>query len=93
MSTKLSQLAKRRHKLIVQASAQREALQQCIEPWRAPLTLADRGLSAIRYVKSSPMLMLGTMTLLGILRPTRVGKWLHRSWLLLQVTRGWLSKP
>ncbi len=93
MSTKLSQLAKRRHKLIVQAATQREALQQCIDPWRTPLTLADRGLSAIRYVKSSPILMMGTMALLGILRPTRVGKWLHRSWLLLQVTRGWLSKP
>jgi hypothetical protein len=93
MSTKLSQLANRRHKLIAQAASQRETLQQCIAPWRAPLTLADRGLSAIRYVKSSPMLMMGTMALLGILRPTRAGKWLHRSWVLLQVARGWLSKP
>lgn len=92
MSTKLSQLAKRRHKLIVQAATQREALQKCIDPWRAPLSLADRGLSAIRYVKSSPMLMMGTMTLLGLLRPTRAVKWLHRSWGLLQVARSWLSK-
>lgn len=93
MSTKLSQLAKRRHKLILQAATQREALQQCIDPWRSPLTLADRGISAIRYVKSSPILMMGTMALLGILRPTRAGKWWRRSWVLLQVARGWLSKP
>jgi hypothetical protein len=92
MSTKLTQLAKRRHALIVQAAAQREALQQCIDPWRAPLLLADRGLNAVRYVKSNPMLMMGTMTLISLLRPTRAGKWLHRSWMFVQVARGWLSK-
>ncbi len=92
MRTKLTQLAKRRHALILQAAAQREALQQCIDPWRGPLSLADRGLSTVRYVKSNPMLMMGAMTLLGLLRPTRAGKWLHRSWMLLQVARGWLSK-
>ena len=92
MSTKLSQLAKRRHQLIMKAATQRKALQQCINPWRGPLTLADQGLSAVRYVKSNPMLMIGTMTLLGLLRPTLAGKWMHRGWVLLQVARGWLSK-
>jgi len=27
-----------------------------------------------------------------MLRPTRVGKWVHGGWVLLKVARNWLSK-
>lgn len=92
MNKKLASLAERRQRLVAQAAAQRAALAENIEPWRAPMALADRGLVALRYFKQHPSLMVGAVALLAILRPTRVGKWLQGGWTVFQVARRWLPK-
>ncbi len=86
MRNKLTNLAKRRECLIAEAAAQRLMLVQQIEPLRAPLILADRGLSAVSYIKSHPAWVSGaSIALLAAVRPSHIGKWLQRGWLAWQV--------
>ncbi|MBW8370865.1 MAG: YqjK-like family protein [Thiobacillus sp.] len=87
MNRKLTRLAERRRVLIAQAAAQRTALAHNVAPWRARLALADRGIAAVRYVRSHPALMVGGALLLAALRRQRVGKWLQRGWLAWQIGR------
>jgi hypothetical protein len=87
MNERLQRLAERRQQLVARAAVQRAALAQHIEPWRTPLALADRGLAAVRYVRRHPGLVIGAAALLAVLRPTRAGRWLQRSWVLVSVVR------
>lgn len=87
MRDKLSIIAERRQKLILSASEQRKQLIQNIEPLRAPLAIADRGLEIIRYFRENPLLMVGTTALLGIVRPLRYTKWFHAGWFAFKLTR------
>jgi hypothetical protein len=80
MNKKLIRLAQRRERLVTRAAEQRVALAQNIEPYRVPLALADRGLYALRYIRSHPEWLVGVVVLLAALRPGRVGKWLGRGW-------------
>ncbi|MFA5628254.1 MAG: YqjK-like family protein [Thiohalomonadaceae bacterium] len=82
MNKKLLSLAERRERLVAQISTQRTALADSIEPWRMPLTLADQGLSAVRYLKHHPEWMVGVVILLTTLRSRRAGKWLGRGWVM-----------
>lgn len=87
MNGRLTRLADRRRLLVAQAAVQRTALASNMAPWRARLALADRGIAALRYVRSHPALMVGAALLLAALRPRRVGKWLPRGWLAWQIGR------
>lgn len=95
MNKKLARLAERRQQLILQAAEQRIALTQNLAPLRKSIALADTGIAAVKYVKQHPVLMVGGATLLGLLRPTRLGKWLQRGLVVFEIARnlrGWLSK-
>jgi hypothetical protein len=87
MNTKLAHLAERRQRLVAQAASQRTALAHDMEPWRARLALADRGVAMVRYVRHHPGLMLGAALLLAVLRPSRTSKWLRRGWVVWQIGR------
>ncbi len=85
MNKELRRLAERRERLVAQTSAQRVALAENIEPWRVPLTLADQGLSVLRYIGRHPEWIAGIVVLIAALRPGRAGKWLGRGWVTWQV--------
>lgn len=85
MNKKLVRLAERRSLLIAQAEAQRTALAHNLAPWRARLALADRGIAAVRYVRSRPGLLVAAALLVAALRPRRLGTWLQRGWLAWQI--------
>ncbi len=85
MNKKSVRLAERRSLLIAQAGVQRTALAHNLAPWRARLALADRGIAAVRYVRSRPGLLLAAALLVAALRPRRVGTWLQRGWLAWQI--------
>lgn len=87
MNGKLRRLAERRSLLIAQAEVQRTTLALNMAPWRARLALADRGLAAVRYVRSHPALLVGAALLVAVLRPRRTGTWLQRGWLAWQIGR------
>lgn len=85
MNKKLLRLAGRRERLVAQASAQRAALAENIEPWRTPLALADQGLNTLRYIGRHPVWIAGVVVLIAALTPRRAGKWLGRGWMTWQV--------
>lgn len=87
MYNKLTLLDERRQQLVQRAAQQRSLLIQNIEPLRAPLAIADRGLEIIRYFRENPLLMVGTTALLGIVRPLRYTKWFHVGWFAFKLTR------
>ena len=92
MNRKLTLLIERRNYLVAQAAAQRLALVQDLETWRAPLALVDRGMAVMAYVKQHPALPVAVTLLITALRPQRAGKYLMRGWLLWQLGRK-LFKP
>jgi YqjK-like protein len=88
MNKKLRNLAERRESLVAEAAAQRLLIAQNIETWRAPLTLADRGLAAVSYIRSHPVWAAGaSLGLLTAMRLSLAGKWLQRGWIVWQVVR------
>jgi len=87
MNGKLTRLAERRSLLIAQAAAQRTALASDMTPWRSRLALADKGIAAVRYVRSHPALIVGAALLVAALRPRRAGTWLQRGLLAWQIGR------
>jgi hypothetical protein len=92
MNRKLTHLAERRSQLVAQAAAQRTALAHEVEPWRARLALADRGVTVLRYIGRHPALMVGAALVLARLRPRRAGKWLQRGWVMWQFGRKLLGR-
>lgn len=88
MNKKQIHLAERRSLLIKQAAAQRAVLTHTLEPWRARLSLVDRGVAVVRYVGRHPVWMAASaLVLVAFLRPQRAGKWLQRGWLIWQMGR------
>ena len=87
MSRKLTQLAERRQQLVALSAAQRTTLSYTLEPWRARLSLVDRGVAVLCYVKRHPILMVGGSLLLAALRRRRVGRWLQRGLIAWQIGR------
>jgi hypothetical protein len=95
MNRKLTNIAERREQLLKKVAEQRVDLGKNIEPLLSTLSLADKGLSAVRYVKQHPVLAIGATALFGLLQRTRAGKWLRRGWaatLLMRNIRNWLLK-
>ena len=80
MNGKSARLAERRERLVAQAAAQRTALAQNLEPWRAPLALADQGVAALRYVGHHPAWLAGAVLAVAALRPKRLGRGLGLVW-------------
>ncbi len=87
MNNKRAQLAARRRYLVAQAADQRTALALNMEPWRARLTVVDRGVAVLRYIGRTPVLMVGAAFFLVALRPRRIGKWLQRGLMVWQIER------
>lgn len=85
MKNNIPPLAERRERLLAQAAQQRATLAHDVEPWRIPLALADQGLNALRYIKRHPVLLIGGVAVLAMLRPDRGWRWLRRGWLTWQV--------
>ncbi len=93
MNKKLLKLAQRRENLVLEAEAQRAQLTQIVDTWRPALSLADRGVAAIDFIKKHPVMMAGTSAiLLKVLRPSRIGKWLGRGLVAWQMVSKFRSK-
>jgi hypothetical protein len=87
MNPKLIELAERRDTLAAKAAAQREELSQALAHWRAPISVADQGWAALRYLGKNPLLLGGAVAFLVAFRPWRMVKWLPPGWLLWRIAR------
>lgn len=92
MSAKLARLAERREQLITQAAEQRTMLAQNFESLRGPLMLADKGVSAVRYLKSHPFWIAVIVFTVTALRPGRFAEKLRRGLLIWQIAHKFFSR-
>jgi len=87
MNAKLIELAERRKILVARAATQRAELSQALAPWREALAVVDRGLVAVRYIRSYAALLAGVAAFVAPLRPLRLARWLRRGWLVWSMAR------
>ena len=87
MNKELVRLSEKRERLLNRVAQQRVALRQNVEPWRVPLALADRSITALVYVRQHPQWMVGIVILLTVARPARAWKWLERGLITWQMVR------
>jgi hypothetical protein len=87
MNAKLIELVERRTTLVARVATQRAELAQALAPWRGPLTVVDRGLGAVGYIRDYVPLLVGVAAFVAPLRHRRVGKWLRRGWLVWRMAR------
>ena len=95
MKKKLASIVERRQLLVAQAAQQRMTLATNIQPLQSSLAIADKGLNIVRYVKKHPILIMGLVSLIGVLRPMRAVSWFRSSWiasLALSGLRAWFKK-
>jgi YqjK-like protein len=72
----------------VEIAAQRALFGQHMEVLRSPLSMADRGMAAVRYIKSHPALAASaSVGLLAMVKPNRIGKWLQGGWVVWNIVR------
>lgn len=81
MNNTREQLAERRVVLMAKADIQRMQLAQAFAPLHAPLTIADKGLHALRFLVQHPVLMAGAVALAVVARPKRWLFVLKNDWL------------
>lgn len=87
MSERLIQLAERRATLIARAASQREVVARAANSWRKPLSIADRGVAAVRYLKQHPPLLFGISAAIAVLRPRAAFRWSRRGLVAWRFTR------
>jgi len=82
MNNKIAQLAERRASLVAKMANQRMALTEAFAPLHVPLTIADKGLHAFRYLAQHPALMAGAVALTVMVRPKRWLFMLESGWMV-----------
>jgi hypothetical protein len=88
MNHNLKKLADRRQLLIAQIASQRTSVNYNARSWLKPLSIADKGLVVLRYIKNHPLLIAGdSVALISMARPSGIGKWFRRGWLAWQVIK------
>ena len=73
MNKKLHELTQRRTELLTRISTQREQMAEIEAEWKAPLALADHGVSAVRFLRQNPLLIAGVMAFFVIRRNSLAG--------------------
>jgi hypothetical protein len=81
-------LSERRARLIVLAAAQRRRLASNVEPWRKPLSIADRGIAAARFIGHHPVWTVGSALAPVAIGATGLGTWFRRGLAAWQIVRG-----
>ncbi len=75
MNHSLQKIAEKRQRLIALIASQRVFFAQNADSLRKPVSMADKGLNVLRYIKHHPILIVGGgAALLSIVNPSKVGK-------------------
>jgi hypothetical protein len=80
-------LAERRARLVALAAAQRRRLAADVEPWRRPLSIADRGIAAARFVGQHPVWTVGSALAPMAVSAAGLGTWFRRGLAAWQIVR------
>ena len=87
MTTASPLLTERRARLIALAALQRRTLAKDVEVWRRPLSLADRGIAAARFIGNHPAWIVGSAVAPAALQSTGLAAWLRRGVAVLHIVR------
>jgi len=87
---RMSDIRARRAQLLARGAVERERLSVQLQAWETPLALADRALSAARYVRRHPQLLIAAAVVLAVLRPRRAFAWARRGFVAWRAWR-WAS--
>ena len=79
---RLAQIHVRREHLLAKAAAQREEVALLLEPWRAPLAVADKGVAVAAYVRAHPSIVVVAVAALVAISPKRAFRWARRAFAL-----------
>jgi len=80
-------IAARRERLLTQIASQRLMLTQNMQVLHSPLTMIDRGLALLRFIKGHPAWVVGIGTALIAMRPVGILKWAQRGWITWGIIR------
>jgi hypothetical protein len=89
MSDPSARLAAKHERLVARAAAQRTALAERLARWRGPLSLADRGMAALRVVGRHPSWLLAAVLVIVVWRPRTLRKWPGFVWSAWRIGRRW----
>lgn len=93
MRSRAEDLAAKRERLVAKAALQRVELAHQLEPWRARLAVADKGVSLVRTLGRHPLLLAGAAIALAVWRPRRTVKVLQYGWVAWQLVRELRAQP
>ena len=88
MSQTLKELEERRKLLQSQCAHERKAFAEHFEPWEKPLSWADKGIDAIHFLKSNPLLWTSAFAALAHYKPKLASKALALGWGAVKVLKG-----
>ena len=88
MSQTLKELEERRKLLQSQCSHERKAFAEHFEPWEKPLSWADKGIDAVHFLKSNPLLWTSAFAALAHYKPKLASKALALGWGAVKVLKG-----
>lgn len=87
MNEKLSALEHRQHELIHQASRERRDFAGHFEAWEKPLSWADKGVDAVHFLKSNPILWTSAFAALAHYKPKLASKVLAVGWGAMKIVK------
>ncbi len=74
------ELARRQQQLLLRSAELRNRWSAQVQPWQAPLAVADRVRETGRWLASHPEAPLAGLVVLTVMRPRRVWRWGLRLW-------------
>jgi hypothetical protein len=87
MNDKLKVLEHRQHELLLQASRERKAFAEHFETWEKPLSWADKGIDAVQFLKSNPILWTSAFAALAHYKPKLASKVLAVGWGAMKIVK------
>jgi hypothetical protein len=83
---RLSEIARRKERLIAASARQRAVLAAELGAWQKPIEVIDRSIAGMRFMKAHPALMLTGLMVVAVLGRRSLLRWAGRG---LLVWRGW----
>jgi hypothetical protein len=87
MSEQLKQLELRQHELKLQAHRERKEFSEHFEAWEKPLSWADKGLDAVNFLRSNPILWTSAFAALAHYKPKFASKVLAAGWGTMKIIK------
>jgi hypothetical protein len=87
MNAKLEVLELRQRELMLQASRERKEFAEHFEAWEKPLSWVDKGVDAVNFLRSNPILWSSTFAALAHYKPKLANKALAVGWGAMKVIK------